>query len=160
MNKVDKDKSLKRILNRMDDLGQTPQALSIAIGRDRGYVRDLKRSLEQPDKKFFPKHETLVAIARELDCSVNYLLLETDELNLNTNTHSNTRNEINDDLENELMVLITSVIELADECQNRFTLPPEKWAEFALLVLKSHRRRGAKLDPATVKASLDMAIGE
>lgn len=71
--------TVNRIYERMDAEGWTAHALSIEIGRNRHYVRDLKRAIEDPKVTGYPKHETLQKIADKLRTSVGYLRGEHDD---------------------------------------------------------------------------------
>lgn len=68
------DTFFDRIERRLIETGQTEEAASKRAGRNRGYIRDLKR------KKSVPNSKNIVGLAAALECSSEYLLGLVDEL--------------------------------------------------------------------------------
>lgn len=64
---------VRQIKSAMHEAGHNPSSLSVAIGRNRGYIRDLIRGLDEPGKAGIPKQGTLEAIAKETDKTVDFL---------------------------------------------------------------------------------------
>ena len=68
------DTFFDRIERRLLATGQTEEAASKRAGRNRGYIRDLKR------KKSIPNSKKIAGLAAALECSSEYLLGLVDEL--------------------------------------------------------------------------------
>lgn len=62
------DTFFDRIERRLIATGQTEEAASKKAGRNRGYIRDLKR------KKSVPNSKNIAGLAAALECSSEYLL--------------------------------------------------------------------------------------
>lgn len=69
-----------RVLARAKELGLSAEKVSKAAGQDRGYVLQLRRALEGKRTPFQPKDAALRGLAAALDCSVDWLLGRTDEI--------------------------------------------------------------------------------
>lgn len=72
-----------RVLARAKEMNLSAEGVSKAANQDRGYVGQLKRAMEGKRVPFKPKDEALRGIADALDCSVDWLLGKTDEINGN-----------------------------------------------------------------------------
>jgi hypothetical protein len=71
--------TVARIIERMEAEGMPAAELQRRARLGKYYIRDLKRGVDQPDKKGYPKEDKLKAIARALRTSVAYLRGETDD---------------------------------------------------------------------------------
>jgi hypothetical protein len=71
--------TVARIIERMEAEGMPAAELQRRARLGKYYIRDLKRGVDQPDKKGYPKEDKLKAIARALRTTVAYLRGETDD---------------------------------------------------------------------------------
>ena len=69
----------ERIRSQMTLARLNPTSLSVACGFERNYIRTALKNLQDPARKYRPKHDRLKRIAEKVGCTVEYLECETDD---------------------------------------------------------------------------------